>query len=490
VVRLRGAARRVRAEEARPTDDASAGRLSGRRAGGARPPKSAKGKRAPGSKSRGTRSAVSAGAVPAEALPEKNGPGESLAAAPDRPLTGAETTALAAVREASAVRPVARHSSRIELSMAALRNNVRFVRSKVGTHPVISAVVKANAYGHGIDPFVPMAEQCGIHHFSVSSSYEANEVLSVCSDETRIMIMGIIYPQDLPWIIEHGLEFYVFDLTLLEKAAEVAGKVGAPAVVHLEVETGGNRTGLDEASFLQALAFIKAHRRKIRFEGFCTHLGGIETLANQFRIKKQLARFEALGRKMRSLRITPAKRHVAASAAALAFPETLLDLVRVGTALYGMWPSPDIYNLHLLESPDLHKPTLQRVLTWKTNVMHLKSIARDEFVGYGTAFQAAKDMTVAVLPVGYSNGFPRELSNRGHVLVRGRKCPVVGLVNMNVCMVDVTHVPGVQVGDEVVLVGKQKKNVIPIRSFSEFSNALNNEFISRLPADVPRTVVR
>jgi len=184
-------------------------------------------------------------------------------------------------------------------------------------------------------------------------------------------------------------------------------------------------------------------------------------------------------------------KHVACSAAALAFPETTMDMVRVGTAIYGMWPSPDIQNMHLLESTNnSRKPSLLRVLRWTTNVMHLKSVARDEFIGYGTAFQAARNMQVAVLPVGYSNGFPRELSNRGQVLIRGRKCPVVGLVNMNAAIVDVTQVPGVTVGDEVVLVGKQKNNVIPIRSFSEFSNALNNEFISRLPAAIPRRVVR
>lgn len=401
-----------------------------------------------------------------------------------------EASALAAVRRASAVHSTVSHSSRIELSISALRSNVRFVRSKIGEHPAISAVVKANAYGHGIDPFVPMAEQCEIRHFSVASSHEASQVLSVCSDRSTVMILGIVYPQDLPWIIEHGVEFYVFEVDLLRQAVEAAKRVGSPAIVHLEVETGGNRTGLDEAEFHEALALVKAHRREIRLQGFCTHLAGIETLANQFRIKKQLARFEALGKKMRSMRIAPAVRHVACSAAALAFPETTMDMVRVGTALYGMWPSPDIYNMHLLESSGPRKATLHRMLTWKTNIMHLKSVARDDFIGYGTAFQAARDMRVAVLPIGYSNGFPRDLSNRGHVLVGGRKCPVVGLVNMNACIIDVTHVPGVRAGDDVVLVGKQKKNVIQISSFSEFSNALNNEFISRLPAVIPRTVVR
>jgi alanine racemase len=122
--------------------------------------------------------------------------------------------------------------------------------------------------------------------------------------------------------------------------------------------------------------------------------------------------------------------------------------------------------------------------------MHLKRVRQDDFVGYGTVFQAPRDMLIGVLPIGYSNGIPRALSNRGHVLVRGRKASIVGAINMNVCMIDLTHIPGASVGDEVVLVGKQKNNQISIRSFAEFDNVLNNEFVSRLPAAIPRMVVR
>jgi alanine racemase len=387
-------------------------------------------------------------------------------------------------------RRAARHSSRITLSRSAVKNNLDFIRRKVGPHPVISAVVKANAFGHGIAEFVPLAERAGVHHFSVASSFEAQEVLEAASDEATIMIMGILYDEDLPWVIENGIEFFVFDLARLERAAEVAKEVDVPAVVHLEVETGGNRTGLPEDQLGTALSFLKANRQHLRFEGLCTHFAGIETLANQFRIAKQMKRFEAAYAKAKKAKVVPAKRHTACSAAALGFPETVMDLVRVGTACYGFWPSPDIYNLHLKEVGKASDAPLQRVLGWETDVMHLKRVGRDDFIGYGTSFQAPHDMTVAVLPIGYSNGYPRDLSNRGHVLIRGKKAPVVGLVNMNVFMVDVTHIPGVQVGDTAVLVGRQKNNAITVRSFSEFANALNNEFASRLPAAIPRTAVR
>jgi len=380
------------------------------------------------------------------------------------------------------------HSSRIELSRSALRKNLGFLRERVGKSVTISSVVKANAYGHGLDPFVALAESCGVDHFSVASSQEAADVLNVASDSSKIMIMGILYQQDLPWVIENDVEFFVFDLTRLQLTARVAREVGKPARIHLEVETGGNRTGLPEKDLPDAIALLKREKKTLHFAGLCTHFAGIESLANQFRIQKQRKRFDATLKKCRTARCVPESVHAGCSAAALAFPETAMDMVRVGTAQYGMWPSPEVSAM--VQTQVGRSGTLQRVMSWKTDVMHLKAVQQDDFIGYGTTFQAPRNMTIAVLPVGYSNGIPRALSNRGHVLVRGRKAPIVGAVNMNVFMVDVTHIPDVEIGDEVVLVGKQKNNNISLRSFAEFDNVLNNEFVSRLPAAIPRIVVR
>ena len=383
-----------------------------------------------------------------------------------------------------------RHSSRITLSQRALTANLRFLRGKIGPDAILSSVVKANAFGHGIDAFVPMAEKAGVRHFSVASSQEARQVLEARREDGRIMIMGILYPEDLDWVIGHDIDFFVFDVDRLRTALHVARRVGRPARVHLEVETGGNRTGLTQAPFEASLQLLREHPEELRFEGLATHFAGIESLANQFRIVRQQRAFEAFDRRTLEVGPRPALRHAACSAAALAFPDTVYDLVRIGTAQYGFWPSPDVYNLHLLQTGKERDNPLKRVLTWKTDVMDLKEVAAGDFVGYGTAFQAPRDMTVAVLPVGYSDGYPRALSNRGNVLIRGRSAPVVGLVNMNVTMVDATDVPGVDVGDEVVLVGRQGRRAISVASFSEVASALNNEFVSRLPAAIPRIPVR
>lgn len=383
-----------------------------------------------------------------------------------------------------------RHSSRIELSQLALKQNINFIRKKIGPDATISSVVKADAFGHGIGTFVPMAEKAGVRHFSVASSYEAWEVSQARTKESKIMIMGILYDEDLEWVIQNEIEFFVFDLGRLSKAKKVAEKLGLQAIIHIEMETGGNRTGLDEAKLPEALNYLKKNSDFLRFEGFCTHFAGIESLSNQFRTQKQLIKFNELYRQVSDSGLTAKLRHTACSAAALAFPETVMDLVRIGTAQYGMWPSPDIYNLHLQQTGKNRDSPLKRVLTWKTNVMHVKEIKRDEFVGYGTSFQASRDMKIAVLPLGYSNGYPRTLSNRGEVIIRGKKAPVVGLINMNVFMVDVSHIGEVEVDDDVILIGRQKNNVITIRSFSEFTNAINNELVSRLPDAIPRISVK
>ena len=381
------------------------------------------------------------------------------------------------------------HSSRLELSQSALRHNLDFLRRTVGDHPIINVVVKANAYGHGVEQFVPMAEKCGISHFAVASSGEAQIALESLSTDSSVMIMGILHDSDIDWVIENGIEFYVFSLRRIEKVASIASAMGKTAKIHLEVETGGNRTGIEQAKLREALAIIHRERKHLQLVGFCTHLAGAESLSSKFRIDRQVDSFFRVRRPVLRRSRQPIY-HVASSAAAMIRPEVRLDMVRIGTAVYGLYPSPDVHNTMLLGVRNREDVRLRRVISWKTNVMQVRNVDRDEFVGYGTSYQAPRASKIAVIPIGYGNGYPREMSNRGNVLIRGRRAPIVGLVNMNMCFADVTNIPGVDDGDEVVLVGRQKNNEITIRSFSEFSSALNTEFLSRLPADIPRHVVK
>jgi len=369
-----------------------------------------------------------------------------------------------------------KHSSRIELSQAALKKNINFIRKKVGDHPVISSVVKANAYGHGIPQMVRMLEKCGIHDH--------------CSPSSQIMIMGILYDDDVAWAIKNDISFFVFDVNRLRLAKEKAKALGKKALIHLEVETGTNRTGMTEDNFKEAVTYMKRNNDFLHFKGLCTHLGGAESMSNYFKIQQQKQRFEDFLKKLRKVKFMPERVHMACSAAALTMSDTLYDMVRVGVATYGFWPSQEIYYQHLQSINKKKDSPFSRVISWKTDVMDLKTVPKGEFIGYGTAYQATHDMKVAVLPLGYSNGYPRGLSNNGNVLIKGKKAPITGLINMNLFMVDISDIPGVEIGDEVVLLGKQKHNVINVSSFTNFTQLLNNEMLSRLPTAIPRKIVR
>jgi alanine racemase len=383
-----------------------------------------------------------------------------------------------------------RHSSRIELSQSLLKGNINFLRKKIGKDVRLSSVVKANAYGHGITDYVPMAEKCGIDHFSVASSFEAEEVLQVCKPETRIMIMGILYNEDIPWAIENGIEFYVFNFERLPRVIESAKELGKKARIHLEVETGANRTGLTKADFGKCLTLLKKELKHLEFEGLCTHFGGAETFANDFKIQKQYDEFMDFYRLCEKRKVMPKMRHLSSSAAALSFAKARCEMVRIGVAQYGFWPSPDVYYHHLSETGKTNEKGLKRIFTWKTDVMDVREVKEGNFIGYGTAYQATQDIRIAVLPLGYSNGYPRGLSNRGHVLIKGKKAPIVGLINMNLFMVDISHIEGVEPGEEVVLVGRQGNNVIGVASFTETTQLRNQEMMSRLPSAIPRKAVR
>ncbi|MEQ8552618.1 MAG: alanine racemase [Cyclobacteriaceae bacterium] len=384
-----------------------------------------------------------------------------------------------------------RHSSRIELSQSSLTNNINFIRKKVGEGVRISSVVKANAYGHGIAQFVKMAEKAGVNHFATASAFEAEEVLEAKKDSSDVMVMGILYDVDIDWAIKNGIEFFVFNFERLEVVLEKAKKLGQKAHVHIEVETGANRTGMQASDFPKTLTFLKKHHEHVEFTGLCTHFGGAESFSNQFKIDMQHNRYRDFLKQCKKKGLAPKIRHIACSAAALAYKDTVYDMVRIGVAQYGFWPSPDIYYSHLQETGSRSSNgALKRLFTWKTDVMDLRNVQEGEFIGYGTSYQATQDMKVAVLPLGYSNGYPRGQSNRGHVLIKGKKAPIVGLINMNLFMVDVSHIPDVQVGEEVVLVGRQKSNTINISSFTQVTQLMNNEMLSRLPSAIPRTIVK
>lgn len=380
-------------------------------------------------------------------------------------------------------------TSTLEISAKAYRQNIRYIRSEIGTKPTISAVVKGNAYGHGIPQMVEIAEKAGIRHFSTFSSDEAWEVWEKSKKESEIMILGMLHLEELEELIKKGISFYVFDFGRLEKAINISKAIDIPAKVHIEVETGFHRTGFDWNQREKLAEILLENKDNISIEGLCTHYAGAESVSNFVRVKNQIARYHEFKDFFNDQNIEFKTYHTACSAATLIFPETIMDMVRIGIAGYGFWPTKETFFAKLNSLPKGNKNPLRRLITWKSCVMSLKTVKTGEFVGYGNSYMALENIRLAIVPVGYGHGYSRLLSNQGMVLIKGQYCQVVGTVTMNAIAVNVGKIKELKVGDEVVLIGKQGGKEITVASFSESTQMVNYEMLTRLPKDIPRKII-
>jgi alanine racemase len=380
------------------------------------------------------------------------------------------------------------YSTKIYLSASAIRNNINFLKKHFRNKVRISSVVKANAYGHGIEQFVPEVEKCGINHFATFNFEEAQRIRKIVKAETDIMVMGWISPEDLSEAIEGGYEFFVFESTRLKQAIEIAKQIKIKAKIHLEVETGLNRTGFSNNDFQQALKLIRNNLDYLQIKGLCSHLAGPESIANHVRVKSQIKKLKCYKADMIKLGMVPEYCHIACSAGAISYPEARFDMVRVGIMQYGFWSSKETF-LRFMSSRVNKQDPLKRVICWKSQIMAIKEVKIGEFISYGTSYVAFEPKTIAIVPIGYSNGYSRSLSNHGRVLINGIPCPVIGLVNMNMIIADITQLFSASVGDEVVIVGDQKNHTITVDSFSEISQQVNYEILSRIPREIPRLLV-
>lgn len=379
-------------------------------------------------------------------------------------------------------------NSIIELNRSAYQNNIDFIKETFGNKVIFSSVVKGNAYGHGISEFVTMAFHCGVNHFSVFDVQEAKEIKKTLENQVTILVMGLVQDEEMEWVVENNVEFFVFDKSRLAQAIKTAKKVAQKAIIHIEVETGMNRTGFDKNEINTVISTIKMEINHLYFKGLCTHYAGAESIANHERVSKQIENFEEIYKQFCENDLKPEIRHTACSAASIMFPETRMDLIRIGIIQYGLWPSPEVFVTYLHSQKNKLDP-LQRVISWKSNIMSIKSVNTGDFIGYGTSFMAKRMMKIATIPIGYSHGYSRSLSNQGRVLIHGQRCIVIGSVNMNMMTVDVTDVDLAMQHDEVVLIGTQKELSVTVASFSDFSNQLNYELLTRISTAIPRKII-
>lgn len=379
-------------------------------------------------------------------------------------------------------------NSIIELNRTAFQKNIAFLRAIFGKKVEISSVVKGNAYGHGIKEFVAIAYENGVTHFSVFDAQEAKAVKAELLDKVTIMIMGLVQNEDLEWVINNNVEFFVFDKSRLKKAVKTAEKLQKKAIIHIEIETGMNRTGFDKNELKAVMNFLNTEKEHLVFKGLCTHYAGAESSANYYRVNKQIKKFEEIYELFAKNDLKPEIRHSACSAASIMFPETRMDLVRIGIMQYGLWPSPEVFASYLNSNKNKIDP-LQRIISWKSTIMCVKKVNIGDFIGYGTSFMAKRKMKIAVVPIGYCHGYSRSLSNQGSVLINEQRCSIVGSINMNMIIADITDVDTAKKNDAVVLIGSQNELTISVASFIDVNNQLNYELLSRISKTIPRKIV-
>jgi alanine racemase len=367
--------------------------------------------------------------------------------------------------------------ARIDVDLAAIRRNVRRLRA-VAAPARFASVVKANAYGHGLRE-VARALANDVDLLCVYRAEEGHEVREAGVD-VPVLVLGPVAPDALAAAHAAGLKITLWDTGAYRADVErVARQSGRPITVHAKVDTGATRFGLDHERAAIAISTY-LDDPALDLEGVFTHLAAVEELESSFTLG-QLSRFEdALRPVDAALRSRGIIRHAAASAAAMLFPRARLDLVRVGISTYGLWPSPETRSA--LAEPIVLEPGL----SWRTSLAVVRDVPAGTPVGYGCTFHTQRPSRIGVLPIGYAEGIPRAVSNRGAVLVAGQRAPIVGRVCMNVTMVDVTAIPGALPGSPVTLIGRDGEATLTAEDWGAWADTIDYEIVARLPAEVPR----
>jgi len=380
-----------------------------------------------------------------------------------------------------------------------LRHNFRVVQQHVGVDVTICAVVKCNAYGHGVEECGPALEQAGAKWFGVTSTDEG-VVLRECGVKGRILVLCGLYPGEEEEALRHSLTPAVFRLEQAESIARAAAHLGLTqsVAIHLKIDTGMARLGLPLAE-LESFAEGLKHLPQIELEGVFSHLASSEVL-DDGDTARQIERYEAALRTLANHRLHPPLRHLANSGAVAARPNTWHNFVRPGLLLYGYEYAPSRHDGSLIIAvPAL---PLKPVLSWKTHILGLRDVPAGQPLGYGGAYVTPAPARIAAVSVGYGDGLSRKISvrnghttsacatdpavGRGEVLLRGQRAPMVGRISMDLTLIDVTRIAGAAIGDEVVLIGRSGQEQISAWDMARCSDTVVYETLCNLSKRVPR----
>ncbi len=378
-------------------------------------------------------------------------------------------------------------SSWVEVDTVKLNANIHAFRDRLGPGVQLTHVVKANAYGHGLDLVAREDEAAGL--VDRLAVINVNELQAVRDAGVRLPVHVLGHVPLGAWsaIVDGEGTPVVFSRESIEALSRESDDRGRDIPVHLKVETGTYRYGVPESEVPEYVALI-GRLPGVHLEGLTTHFANIEDTTDHGYAREQLDRFRALVDRVTALGVRIPLCNTACSAATILFPESHFGMVRVGISSYGIWPSKETrVSAGHLEGSALR---LEPALTWKTRVGQVKEIPAGAYVGYGCSWRAPVATRLAVLPVGYADGYDRALGNVGHVLIRGQRAPVRGRVCMNVTMVDVTHIDGIQQEDEVVLLGNSMNETISADQMAGWCGTIAYEVVARIAGHLPRVRVQ
>lgn len=361
-----------------------------------------------------------------------------------------------------------------EIDLDKIKYNIQQIRNMVKDKEII-AVIKADGYGHGAVDIAPVLLENGVSRLAVAVLSEAIELRSK-DIKAPIIILGYTPLECSEELIKYDIEQTVYDLDYAKSLSKEAVKLGKKAKIHIAVDTGMGRIGFlpNEESINQVYEISKLEG--IEIVGAFTHFASADESDKEY-TKEQFKKFKWFFDNLAERGVNIKLKHAANSAAIMDLPDTHLDAVRAGIILYGYYPSNEV---------NKEKLSIKPALTLKTTVVHVKTLKAGSYVSYGRTFKAERDTVVATLPIGYADGYSRALSGKGKVIINGKYAKIIGRVCMDQCMVDVTEIENVKVGDEVILLGEDGDLKFNADDMAEIMDTINYEVICMLKQRVPR----
>lgn len=367
-----------------------------------------------------------------------------------------------------------------KIDLDAIAYNMEQMKQNIRPETKVMAVIKADGYGHGAVQIAEMMERWNyIWGFAVATLDEA-VVLRTEGIQKPILVLGCVFPDQYMEMLKHEIRMNIYTEEMAESISRMAAREGKTAYMHIKLDTGMSRLGFGINE--QSAETIKRISKmpNVNMEGIFTHFTKADEKDKSF-TKKQIQEFVWMTERLKEKNVRFTYEHCSNSAGIIDVPEANFDIVRAGISTYGLYPSEEV---------DKTNVKLKPALALKSHVAFVKEIERGTPVSYGGTFVAKEKMKIATIPVGYADGYPRSLSNKGYVLICGKKAPILGRVCMDQFMVDVTQIEGVSFGDKVTMIGKDGNEILPVEVLSELSGRFNYEFVCDLGKRIPRVYVR